>query len=256
MGIIPSFAEPAVIVNIPSGAAHPQAPFFWQNEIDGDTSGNVTIVANESIRWENADTAPHTITSGTPGTGPDGLFDSGLFDSGKSFSYTFNEIGSYPYYCIVHPWMVGGVTVTSGFKILPDVGALAGDGKTTFDIEYEFNRIVISSIIHEGTNSIDFELLGQTKSDDHTLVMKLPTDLIDGIHSVLIDGILTEDYTISSDGDITTLTISSLTPTAKIVTVMGAFVVPEFGLIPIMILTIGIVGSIVLVSRTKPLFRI
>ena len=258
VGMIPSFAEPVAIINIPSGAAHPQAPFFWQSEIDGDTSGNITIVANDSVRWENADTDAHTVTSGSPAAGPDGLFDSGLFDSGKFFSYTFDEIGNFPYYCVIHPWMVGSVTVTSGFKILPNVGSSAGDGKTDFDVEYQFNRIVTSATIHEGTNSIDFELLGQTKSDDHTLVMKLPTALIDGIHSVSIDGVLTDDFTTSTsvdDDGITILTVTSLTPTAKTVTVMGASVVPEFGLLSIMILAVGIISSIVLV-KTRPMFRI
>ena len=64
------------------------------------------------VTWTNADTAAHTSTSGTPTKGPDGSFDSSLIPAGKSFSYTFSKAGKYDYFCMVHPWMIGKVTVT------------------------------------------------------------------------------------------------------------------------------------------------
>jgi len=72
---------------------------------------NVSILAGEEITWSNDDTAAHTVTSGSPADGPDGNFDSGLFMAGGTFSTTLDESGEYPYFCMVHPWMTGNITV-------------------------------------------------------------------------------------------------------------------------------------------------
>ncbi len=71
---------------------------------------NVSVSAGEEITWSNDDSAAHTVTSGLPGA-PDGIFDSSLFMAGGTFSVTLDESGEYPYYCMVHPWMTGIITV-------------------------------------------------------------------------------------------------------------------------------------------------
>jgi plastocyanin len=71
---------------------------------------HVTVSVGEEITWSNDDTAAHTVTSGSPGA-PDGLFDSSLFMAGGTFSVTLDEAGDYPYFCMVHPWMTGIITV-------------------------------------------------------------------------------------------------------------------------------------------------
>jgi len=63
------------------------------------------------VTWLNADQAAHTVTSGSAADGPDGHFDSSLFTSGSTFSHTFDELGTFPYFCLVHPWMTGEVIV-------------------------------------------------------------------------------------------------------------------------------------------------
>jgi plastocyanin len=47
----------------------------------------------------------HTATS------YDDIFNSGNLSQGKTFSYTFNELGTYDYFCIPHPWMMGQIIV-------------------------------------------------------------------------------------------------------------------------------------------------
>jgi len=73
-----------------------------------------TFIAGKhsTVTWFNADSAAHTVTSGTPGKGPDGEFDSSLFMSGASFSHKFVDDGTYNYFCMVHPWMEGKVSIT------------------------------------------------------------------------------------------------------------------------------------------------
>ena len=104
-------AQSTYDILIPTGAASPTAPYFWQVEKTGDTNGILSVEVLDTVSWKNADTAAHTITSGTEEEGPDGIFDSGLFAPGQIFEFQFTELGEYPYFCIVHPWMTGLVDV-------------------------------------------------------------------------------------------------------------------------------------------------
>ena len=72
----------------------------------------VTISVGDTVTWSNDDTAAHTVTSGTSSGGPDGVFDSSLFMSGSTFEFTFDDSGTFDYFCMVHPWMTGQVQVS------------------------------------------------------------------------------------------------------------------------------------------------
>ena len=88
---------------------------------------DITVDPGTTLVWMNDDSAAHTVTSGTPDDGPDGVFDSGLFMTGTSYSFDFNAPGIYDYFCMVHPWMEGIVTVTGN----PE--------DTEFDLEVTIN---------------------------------------------------------------------------------------------------------------------
>lgn len=70
------------------------------------------VTKGGTVTWVNKDTAAHTATSGTIKNGPDGKFDTGLLQSGEKFSQKFDAAGKYDYFCLVHPWMKGKVTVS------------------------------------------------------------------------------------------------------------------------------------------------
>jgi plastocyanin len=70
----------------------------------------IMVNKGESVVWVNEDAAFHSVTSGFYGE-PTGLFDSGYLDPYESFSFTFNETGTYDYYCTLHPWMKGQIVV-------------------------------------------------------------------------------------------------------------------------------------------------
>ena len=72
---------------------------------------NITINAGDTVEWPNVDTAAHTVTSGSPADGPSGVFDSSLLMADATFAFTFEDAGEYDYFCMVHPWMVGSVSV-------------------------------------------------------------------------------------------------------------------------------------------------
>jgi plastocyanin len=71
----------------------------------------LSIGVGQKVTWKTSDVYYHTVTSGSPTGGPDGMFDSGLFGEGETFSYRFNEQGKYDYFCLVHPWMSGIIIV-------------------------------------------------------------------------------------------------------------------------------------------------
>jgi len=75
------------------------------------TPANITINAGDTVEWNNIDTAAHTVTSGSPADGPSGVFDSSLLMADATFAFTFEDAGEYDYFCMVHPWMVGSVSV-------------------------------------------------------------------------------------------------------------------------------------------------
>jgi len=78
----------------------------------------VTVNIGDTVTWSNDDSAAHTVTSGNHVDGPLGVFDSSLFMAGTTFSHTFETVGEYPYFCMVHPWMDGLVTVIPSYKAL------------------------------------------------------------------------------------------------------------------------------------------
>ena len=72
---------------------------------------DITINAGDTVHWMNVDTAAHTVTGGSPADGPSGVFDSSLVMADAVYAFTFDDAGSYDYFCMVHPWMVGSITV-------------------------------------------------------------------------------------------------------------------------------------------------
>ncbi len=56
----------------------------------------VTIQKGATVVWINQEADTHTVTA------DDGKFDSGDLDLGGMFSFTFNEAGTFPYYCEIH----------------------------------------------------------------------------------------------------------------------------------------------------------
>ena len=79
---------------------------------------HVTIIVGDTVIWSNADNAAHTVTSGNPTDGLDGNFDSSLILPGNDFTVKFDGIdgpaatGTYDYFCQIHPWQSGMVTIT------------------------------------------------------------------------------------------------------------------------------------------------
>ncbi len=113
------------IVDIPFGAYNPElntpAEVWYAPPM-------ISVIIGDTITWYNDDREGHTVTSGdSPGRfgwmsnkefgKPDGIFDSDIFAPGESWSYKFEDSGTFSYFCTIHPWMEGIVIVE---KEIPD----------------------------------------------------------------------------------------------------------------------------------------
>lgn len=96
-----------VSVEIPKGTSSPGC----ETSNACFSPASLTINSGDTVEWTNVDTVTHTVTSGSPANGPSGVFDSSLIMGGASFENTFDEAGSYDYFCMIHPWMVGNIQV-------------------------------------------------------------------------------------------------------------------------------------------------
>jgi plastocyanin len=80
----------------------------------------ITIAPGDTVTWTvtKAIGEPHSVTAGTPNQPKTDLFDSGvagLKDEGATFSFTFDEAGTYEYFCSIHSGeMTGKVIVGEG----------------------------------------------------------------------------------------------------------------------------------------------
>jgi plastocyanin len=83
---------------------------------DAYSPNPIQVSVGTTVTWTNNDAQPHTVTSGSNGQ-PDNKFNSSpnftpLLNPGQTFSFTFTEAGEYPYFCSLHPNMVGTVSVS------------------------------------------------------------------------------------------------------------------------------------------------
>ncbi|NNL59114.1 MAG: hypothetical protein HKP31_06610, partial [Nitrosopumilus sp.] len=79
---------------------------------------SLTVHVGDTVTWMNSDTLPHTVTAGWPDSDSIGVdylggngFDSEFMSAGATFEHTFEVPGEYDYYCQLHPWMIGSITV-------------------------------------------------------------------------------------------------------------------------------------------------
>lgn len=63
----------------------------------------LTVKKGTTVTWTNQDSVPHQIKSGS--------FNSAALGNGQSFSFTFDETGTFDYSCAIHPSMLGRIIV-------------------------------------------------------------------------------------------------------------------------------------------------
>jgi hypothetical protein len=139
------------------------------------------------------------------------------------------------------------------FKTVSGVGKDAGDGLTTYDVQYSSEKNIISSSVNTKDKSINFVLVGKTDTNS-TLILKLPTGLISGpFIGVFVDNNIITNYTITNETGDTAISMQ-ITPLTENISIVGTTVVPEFGPIATIVLVIGII-AIVTITRFRPIHQ-
>ena len=239
----------------------------------------VTIPIGGTVTWDNSDNAAHTATAGSAEDGPSGVWDSSLIMAGGSYSFTFEEAGSYDYFCMVHPWMAGLVIVEAEAAEEPEpeaapvveeeapvveeevhesvpptmsVGSTTMTGNTGPGDMLDLldwtisNGDVLSMHVDEEASSLVIEI---DATDDGELFVGLNADYIgsdDGTFFIIVNGEEWQDY--EQAGMDLYIDIPAGTESVEIV---GSYAVPEFGTIAMIVLAVAIVSIIAITAKTR-----
>ena len=121
---------------------------------------DLTVPVGATVTWVNQDSVGHTVTEGDPNSPKQAslrMFDSSgeaatgkvaLIGAGESWNYTFTTSGTYEYYCIVHPYMIGHITV---------VGPASGSNSSQVS---GYSDLTNFSITFTGTDLVGLSAVG------------------------------------------------------------------------------------------------
>ena len=214
-----------------------------------------TVDVGGVVTMTNTDpTGVHTFTSGTVDgftPSPDGAFDTGVLMSGDAFEWSPTEAGTYPYYCMLHTWMIGEIIVQE----------VAAEEEVPEEVAEEVELMVMIS---------DSQVMGGTQIELEFNVLHLNYDLTatqngevvfeeKGLHSMeliathQIDALGSDENPI--DVEVVSLGIGAPGDedswTGPVGQVTTAKVVPEFGTIAMMVLAVAIISIVAVTAKSR-----
>ena len=235
-----------------------------------------TVDLGAVVTWENTDNAAHTATSGSATDGPDGVWDSSLMMVNGSYSYTADTVGTFDYFCMVHPWMTGTLIVEDPAVAQAAADAAAADAAAAdaaaaiaaLEAEQAAKEAAAAAMQRPSLDAADYisasgasvtsitanadddsVIIVIDAVDDGTLSVQLHDKIIrafdDGSYFVLIDN---EEVEFEQTG--TNLTIPYEAGNER-VEIVGSYAVPEFGTIAMIILAVAIVSIIAITAKTR-----
>lgn len=93
----------ALLLGITASAAQDVVEVPMRNNLY--EPAELTVSAGTAVRWVNYDSDIHTVSQRGGG------FESGLMFNRDAWTYVFDTPGTYEYFCLPHPFMVGTITV-------------------------------------------------------------------------------------------------------------------------------------------------
>jgi plastocyanin len=103
--LLPLLAAALLASNAPASAMDTAATKTVQIKRNAFSPATVSIVAGDTIVWRNTDTRDHQVVSTT------GTFASPVLRAGRSYSFTFQEAGTYRYRDALYPSVTGTIRV-------------------------------------------------------------------------------------------------------------------------------------------------
>ena len=250
----------------------------------------VTIDIGETVTWENNDTAAHTATGGSATDGLSGVFDSSLIIAGSSFSHTFDSVGTYDYFCMVHPWMSGTVIVedaaaaeaaaeaaaaeaaaaeaaaaeAAAAESLAALEAAAAESLAAAEAAAEAAAAMAAPAIdaadYISASGASITSITANADDDSVIIVidavddgELNVILSDKVIKAFDDGsyfVLVNNEEVEFSQTGNNLTIPYEAGNDTI-EIVGSYAIPEFGTIAMIVLAVAIVSIIVITTKTR-----
>ena len=249
------------------------------------TPVTATVDVGGVVTMTNTDpTGVHTFTSGTVDgftPQPDNIFDSGVLMSGDSFDWTPTEAGTYPYYCMLHTWMIGDIIVQEAAAEeahddaemghheaeeanedaamkMPDVHLTTADGTMHIHIDAEtpeagsmgYLSIAFKDANHNLAEHVNYDIM--VMQDGETVYEEMGAHVHNGMVEV-------QTSTLSSDSALDVeITLNGLgipgeeaNWTGPMGETYNAQVVPEFGTIAAMVLAVAIISIVAFSAKSR-----
>ena len=233
----------------------------------------VTVEIGTIVTWDNTDTAAHTATSGTAaGDDVGAVWDSSLIMAGASFSYTTDTVGSFDYFCMVHPWMAGTLIVEDpAVAAAAAAAAAAADAAAAIaalEAEQAAKEAAAAAMARPSLAAADYisasgasvTSITANADDDSVIIVidavddgELSVQLHDKIIRAFDDGsyfVLIDNEEVEFEQTGTNLTIPYEAGNERI-EIVGSYAVPEFGTIAMIILAVAIVSIIAITAKTR-----
>lgn len=236
--------------------------------------GTATVDVGGVVIMSNTDTAAHTFTAGTPADGPSGEFDTGLLMASNSFEYSPDTVGEIPYFCMVHPWMVGTI-------IVQEAGAEKDDDHDDDHMDKDDMHMPDGDASATGMLSDGTMVSIWTSTPTADQMMEISIEFADSEHvnhDIMVtqngEEVLHDEGAHHHDGKgmHKTAPLSSSDPVDVTITFQGygiedpktgpigeevvfSNVVPEFGTIAMMILAVAIISIVAVTAKSRVIPR-
>jgi predicted secreted protein with PEFG-CTERM motif len=251
----------------------------------------VTVDLGTIVTWENTDTAAHTASSGTATDGPSGVFDSSLIMATQSFSYTTDTVGTFDYFCMVHPWMTGTLIVEDPAVAQAAADAAAADAAAAeaadaeadaeadaaadaaaaiaaLEAEQAAKEAAAAAMVRPTIDAADYisasgaSVTSITANADDDSVIIVIDAVDDGtlsvqLHDKIIKAFDDGSYFVLIDNEEVEFEQSGNSLTIPYeagnerIEIVGSYAVPEFGTIAMIILAVAIVSIIAITAKTR-----
>ena len=239
-----------------------------------------TVDVGGVVIMSNPDTAAHTFTAGSPADGPTGEFDTGLLMAGNSFEWSPDTVGEIPYFCMVHPWMVGTIIVQE-IEAEDDKGEMMDDhgddhGDDNGEMMHMEGDATATGMLSDGT-MVSIWTSTPTAGEAMEISIKF-ADSEHVNHDMMVtqngEEVLHDEGAHHHDGTgmHTTAPLSSSDPVDITVTFTGygvedpktgpigeevvfTNVVPEFGTIAMMVLAVAIISIVAVTAKSRVIPR-
>ena len=230
-----------------------------------------TVDVGGVVIFSNTDNGIHTYTSGSLSDDDAGSeFDTGMLQPDQSYEYTPENVGEFPYFCMLHPWMQG-VLIVQEVEAEDDQMDDHGDDKGD-DMQTSEGDATATGMLSDGTM---VSVWTSTPTAGEMMEISIVFEGAEHVnHDIMVtqngEEVLNDEGAHHHDGTgmHTTATLSSSDPVDINITFQGygvddpktgpigdevvfSNVVPEFGTIAMMVLAVAIISIVAVTAKSR-----